>query len=181
MSPCSCPVSHQNWSPLSSRMFQPLLKSEIRLAMLGRQHRETDAVAGQAPNRHNHVSGRQLRSAPVRRCWLALQLVGVAAGPLNVTVLAPWLAPKLVPAIVTDVPTAPEVGEKLVMLGVGNTVKLTPLLATPETVTTTFPVAAPVGTGTVMSWLPSLSELRRSIERHRAGALALLRSWSPLS
>jgi hypothetical protein len=29
-------------------------------------------------------------------------------------------------------------------------VKLTPLLATPPTVTTTFPVVAPVGTGTAM-------------------------------
>jgi hypothetical protein len=37
------------------------------------------------------------------------------------------------------------------MLGGGTvTVKLTPLLATPPTVTTTFPVVAPVGTGTAM-------------------------------
>jgi len=38
------------------------------------------------------------------------------------------------------------VGETLEMLGVAVTVKLTPLLATPLTVTTTFPVLAPVGT-----------------------------------
>ncbi len=87
---------------------------------------------------------------------VALQLVGVPAVPLNVTVLVPWLEPKLVPEIVMDVPTAPEVGDKLVMLGVGNTVKLTPLLATPETVTTTFPVVAPFGTGTVMELAPQL-------------------------
>jgi len=62
----------------------------------------------------------------------------------------------LVPVIVTDVPTAPEVGDKLVMPGVGNTVKLTPLLATPETLTTTFPVVAPVGTGTVIELAPQL-------------------------
>ena len=37
------------------------------------------------------------------------------------------------------------------MLGAGvATVKVTPLLATPPTVTTTFPVVAPLGTGTVM-------------------------------
>jgi len=37
------------------------------------------------------------------------------------------------------------------MLGAGMvTVKLTPLLATPATVTTTFPVVAPTGTATVM-------------------------------
>jgi len=39
----------------------------------------------------------------------------------------------------------------LVMLGAGGvTVKLTPLLATPPTVTTTFPVVAPAGTGVTM-------------------------------
>ena len=36
------------------------------------------------------------------------------------------------------------------------TVKLTPLLATPPTVTTTFPVVAPVGTGTTMLVGPHL-------------------------
>jgi hypothetical protein len=77
---------------------------------------------------------------------VALQLVTVAAVPLNVTVLVPWVDPKLVPVIVTAVPTGPEVGDRLVMLGADDTVKLTPLLATPPTVTTTFPVVAPVGT-----------------------------------
>src|SRR5207245_9355667 len=82
---------------------------------------------------------------------VALQLVGVAAVPLNFTVLVPCVAPKLAPVIVTDVPTNPDVGFRLVMLGAGTvTVKLTPLLATPPTVTTTFPVVAPVGTGTTM-------------------------------
>ena len=40
---------------------------------------------------------------------VALQLVGVAAVPLNVTVLVPCVAPKFVPAIVTEVPTGPDV------------------------------------------------------------------------
>jgi len=78
------------------------------------------------------------------------QLVGVVAVPLNVTVLVPWVAPKLVPVIVTDAPTAPLVGASDVMLGAANTVNATPLLATPLTVTTTFPVVAPPGTGTAM-------------------------------
>jgi hypothetical protein len=77
---------------------------------------------------------------------VALQLVGVPAVPLNLTVLLPWVAPKLVPVTVTGVATAPEVGERLVIFGAETTVKLTPLLATPETVTTTFPVVAPLGT-----------------------------------
>jgi hypothetical protein len=79
---------------------------------------------------------------------VAAQVVGVAGVPLNVTVLVPCDEPKFVPVIVIEVPTAPEVGVKLVMVGVGRTVKVTPLLATPLTVTTTLPVAAPVGTGT---------------------------------
>src|SRR5438552_9093242 len=82
---------------------------------------------------------------------VALQLVGVAAVPLNVTVLVPCVAPKFAPVIVTDAPTNPDVGFRPVTLGPGLvTVKLTPLLATPPTVTTTFPVVAPLGTGTTI-------------------------------
>src|SRR5271165_3478768 len=82
---------------------------------------------------------------------VALQLVGVPAVPLNFTVLVPCVAPKFVPVIVTAVPTAPDVGFSAVMLGAGAvSVKFTPLLATPPTVTTTFPVVATLGTATVM-------------------------------
>src|SRR5215467_1003447 len=77
---------------------------------------------------------------------VADQLVGVAVVPLNLTVLVPCVAPKLLAAIVTDVPTGPLVGDKLVMPGATVTVKLTPLLASPPTVTTTLPVVAPDGT-----------------------------------
>ena len=79
---------------------------------------------------------------------VALQLVGVAVVVLNLIVLVPWLAPNVVPVIVTDAPTAPDVGERLVMCGV--TVKLFPLLAVPDTVTTTLPVVAALGTVTAM-------------------------------
>lgn len=82
---------------------------------------------------------------------VALQLVGVAAVPLKVTVLVPCDAPKFIPVIVTEVPTGPEVGPRLVMLGGTSTVKATPLLAKPPTVTTMLPVVAPVGTGTTMA------------------------------
>jgi hypothetical protein len=53
---------------------------------------------------------------------VALQLVGVAAVPLKVTVLVPCVAPKLEPLIVTDVPIGPDVGERLVMVGAEPTV-----------------------------------------------------------
>jgi len=59
-----------------------------------------------------------------------VQFVGVASVPLKRTALVPCVAPKLVPVMITEVPTAPEVGESVVMLGAGTvTVKLTPLLA----------------------------------------------------
>jgi len=78
---------------------------------------------------------------------VALQLpMVVTAVPLNLTVLVPWVEPKFVPVIVTDAPTAPEVGERLVILGAATTVNDTPLLALLPTVTTTLPVVAPVGT-----------------------------------
>jgi hypothetical protein len=53
----------------------------------------------------------------------------VAVVVLNLTVLLPWVEPKFAPVIVTDAPTAPVVGDRLLMLG--KTVKLTPLLSTP--------------------------------------------------
>jgi hypothetical protein len=75
-----------------------------------------------------------------------LQVEGVAATPLNVTVLVPCDDPKLAPVMVTLVPARPEVGFRLVMLGDGRTVKFNPLLFTPDALTTTFPVVAPGGT-----------------------------------
>src|SRR5258708_33452183 len=83
---------------------------------------------------------------------VALQLVGIAAVPLNLTVLLPCVAPKFAPVIVTEAPANPDVGFRLAMLGAGTaeTVKFTPLLARPPTVTTTFPVVAPGGTGATM-------------------------------
>jgi len=52
----------------------------------------------------------------------------------------------LFPEIVIDVPAGPDVGDIPVMTGDGTTVNKTPLLALPLTVTTVFPVVAPVGT-----------------------------------
>ena len=81
---------------------------------------------------------------------MALQVVTVAVVPLNLTVAVPWVAPKFVPAIVTGAATAPDVGDRLVMLGAATTAKLLPALATPATVTTTFPEVAPTGTVATM-------------------------------
>ncbi len=51
--------------------------------------------------------------------------------PVERTVLVPWVEPKFVPVIVTDAPTAPDVGDRLVMLGADTTVNDDPLLFTP--------------------------------------------------
>src|SRR4051812_18635381 len=72
--------------------------------------------------------------------------VAVAMVPLNFTVLVPCVPPKLVPVMVTGADTAPDVTERLVMLG--GTVKLIPLLDTPPITTVTGPVVAPTGTVT---------------------------------
>jgi hypothetical protein len=48
---------------------------------------------------------------------VSLQLVGVAPVPLKLTVLDPCVVPKSLPLIVTAVPTTPEFGDRLVMLG----------------------------------------------------------------
>ncbi len=51
----------------------------------------------------------------------SVQLVGVAAVPLNVIVLVPCIAPKFAPLMVTVWPTIPDVGSTDVMLGGGTT------------------------------------------------------------
>src|SRR5579884_2838087 len=71
-------------------------------------------------------------------------------------VLEYFVDPKLAPLTVNDVPAGPTVGEIELMLGAG-TVNAAVLLLTPPTATTTFPVSAPAGTGTLI--LVSLHEL----------------------
>src|SRR5258708_7130974 len=83
-----------------------------------------------------------------------LQLVGVPTVPLKETVLVPCVAPKLDPVITTEVPAAPEVGDRLLMLGA--TANDTPLLASPLTATVTLPVLAPVGSGRMICELLQL-------------------------
>lgn len=81
---------------------------------------------------------------------VGLQLVGVAAVPLKVTVLLPLEVPKPVPLMVTEVPTVPEVGERLVIWGFTVKGALPPAatLIAPLTVTTIWPLVAAPGTGT---------------------------------
>src|SRR5262245_45761221 len=78
-----------------------------------------------------------------------LQDVTAALTPSNVTVLVPCVSPKAAPSIVTSVPTGPQAGDRAEMLGA--TLNATALLGSPPTVTTTGPVDAGAGTGTVMA------------------------------
>lgn len=77
---------------------------------------------------------------------VAFQLLAVASTPLNRTVLAPWVAPKLAPAIDAASPHAP--GRRCE----GRDARRrdhcegTPCELWPVTVTTTGPVAAQAGT-----------------------------------
>src|SRR5207247_4981951 len=76
--------------------------------------------------------------------WIAVSdvTVNVALTPLNATAVAPL---KLVPLIVTLVPTVPLVGAKLVIFG--STTKEVALVAVPpDVVTLSVPVVAPDGT-----------------------------------
>src|SRR5579863_1230215 len=77
-----------------------------------------------------------------------LQLVTVAAIPLNDTVLVPWVDPKLVPVIVTDEFPVPALTDSPVMLGIPSTVNGTSLLPTlfTQTLALTLPTGAPEGT-----------------------------------
>src|SRR5260370_10792566 len=81
---------------------------------------------------------------------VADQLVGVAAVPLNATVLVPLVAPKFVPVIVATVAIGPLVGERLVRVGGTLTSNHTPMPDSPPSLTITLPVVAPAGTGTTM-------------------------------
>src|SRR5579864_1127062 len=77
------------------------------------------------------------------------QLLTGAGWPLNVTTPAPCVDPKPLPEMMTEAPGDPLVADKPVITG-AITVNATPLLCKPPAVTTTLPLAAPLGTVAVM-------------------------------
>jgi hypothetical protein len=77
----------------------------------------TFTTTGMAPSETDDGTGALIE--------VALHKVGAPTTPPKVTVLLPWVDPKLAPVIVTDVPTGPVVGERLVIAGarfVGGTI-----------------------------------------------------------
>lgn len=120
--------------------FEPLIETEVpttpetgdRLLMLGAATTVNDFPLLPTPLNATTTLPVTAPVGTVATIELAPQLaIDVAVVPLNFTVLVPCVAPKFEPAIVTDAPTAPVVGERLAMLGVGTTVKVEPLLSTP--------------------------------------------------
>jgi len=149
LAPCAAP----KFVPAMVTLVPTVPKTGLRLVMLGGGPTTVKATPLLAIPPTVTTTGPLV--APVGTSTVilvALQLLAVPAGvPLKVTALGPCAAPKFVPVSVTEVPTAPEVGLKLVMPGGGGvTVKPTLLLAIPPTVTTTGPLVAPIGTSTVM-------------------------------
>ena len=78
---------------------------------------------------------------------VALALVTVAAVPLKVTASDAGVVEKFAPTIVTEAPAAPEVGDRLVMLGVGVARKtvavVEPQIEPVHAVTVVVPVVRP--------------------------------------
>ena len=87
------------------------------------------------------VSGPLVAAAgTVAVIWVAESTLKVAAAPLKVTALAPL---KLLPVTITEAPTAPVAGVKLVMMGEGtggaSGVSATSCVVVPPAVMTTPP------------------------------------------
>jgi len=93
----------------------------------------------------------EVPAGTVRVMVVAVEAVTVAATPLKDTALFVGVVLKFVPLIVMVAPTAPEEGLRLVMVGLGNTVKSAELvIVMPFTLTEILPVVAPVGTMAVI-------------------------------
>src|SRR6202040_2935163 len=86
----------------------------------------------------------------------APQLVTVADVPLNFTVLVPCVVPKFVPVIVTGAPTAPVVGDKLVIIGAATNGNEELILPPPLKVSPPLPGVALVGTSATIYVAPQL-------------------------
>lgn len=97
------------------------------------------------------VTERSPVEAPAGTCESMLPDVKAETVALVVLNMSAGVVRKLVPVIDTGVPTAPLVGVKPVMVGVGNTVKLEALeIVTPFTLIEMGPLTAPVGTEVVI-------------------------------
>ncbi len=81
--------------------------------------------------------------------WVVVATVTVATVLLNLTILFPAVALKLVPVMTTFIPTGPLIVESAEMAGEGRIVKAGPDAVLPFVVTMTVPVVVPVRTITV--------------------------------
>jgi hypothetical protein len=112
---------------------------------------ETLVIVGEATVNgieFDHTPDLDTCAVPVATICVSLQLTTFAFVLPSQTMMVPCEAPKPVPVIVTCVPAAPLVGVTVkTTAGITNMV---PRLGMPFTVTTTFPLVAPVGTVAVI-------------------------------
>src|SRR5208283_4894950 len=88
---------------------------------------------------------------------VVLQAVVVAAVPLNFTVLVPCVTPKLLPVIVTTVPTTPVFGLRLVIAGADDPPPPVELLNVATSAVHPYPFAAAVHVPPTVPALPWIS------------------------
>ena len=87
---------------------------------------------------------------------VALQLLGLAVVLLKVTVLVPWVAPKLEPLIVTEKPTGPDAGNSLVMVAPPETM-MVPVEARQLLVSLDSATAPPLSAHAPRKYVPEAS------------------------
>jgi hypothetical protein len=107
---------------------------------------------------------------------VALQLVGTAVAPLNLTVLDPCVAPKFVPLIVTEVPANPDVGLKPLIPGA-----VLPELLTPTTTPALLAELFEVSVATAFSVCAPLAVFVVSQETAYGAAVTAVPKFTPSS
>jgi len=106
---------------------------------------------------------------------VGLQLVAVAVTPLKVTVLLPCVAPKFVPLTVTGVPTVPELGVRLVILGAEAT---TVRVVEPETLPNVALIV--VEPACIVAAMPDASMVETDVFEEDQEAVLVRSCWLPL-
>lgn len=138
------------WVPVKSTLVPttPLLGSKVVIVGGGITVKLVALVTFTPPGKVTRIGPELAPPGTVAAIWAEELTVKVAARPLKVTLLAPV---KLLPEIITLVPTAPVVGLKLVRVGGAVTAKLVLLVAVATGVVTAIvPVFAVIGTVAVI-------------------------------
>jgi len=100
----------------------PLTLTKVPIGAKGGETAPTPGVTAKfTPLLPSTTTGPELAPAGTAAVMLlCVQLVEFATIPLNVTAFATRLEPKFEPLIVTGVPTSPEVGDRVVIVGLSS-------------------------------------------------------------